>query len=256
MYVYDGVKSVKKNKFSKAYIIRTIVCLIIGIYIIFLYLDILTKDLGNTYSIILKYFIIILCFVITLFIGSDYIGKTDKYLVQLAKVLTLAADYYLLIKGDFKTGIVFFCFVQATYIIRHTVRSKSPHKNIFALLVMLLAAIILGFSFDIGYMEKGLVNLALIYASLLLTSLYCAFRVIGHSLYKKGESYLIASGMFLFFLCDVNVGLFNFISDGGRRFLTGYLIWFFYTPSQLLLSLSGFSGSYFKKNFKLGRHKA
>jgi hypothetical protein len=241
------VRFVKRNLFSKNNIVKALLGLIIVIYIIFLYLDILTRDLSNTFSIVLKYSIIILCCIITLFIGRDYVTKGDKYLVQIARGLTLAADYYLLIESDFKTGILFFCFVQATYIIRHTINSKSVHKNILALALMLLAANILVVTFDISYLEEGLVKLALIYASLLVTSLFCALQTIGSSFYKKGESYLIALGMLLFFLCDVNVGLLNFISDVSREFLTGYLIWLFYTPSQLLLSLSGFNESYLKR---------
>lgn len=232
-------------------IIENIVYLAVGIYILVLYLDIFTRNLGNKYTLLLKYSIIVLCFLLSLFIGKNYITRRDKYLVLLARLLTLLADYYLVLLNNFKVGILFFCFVQIVYIIRHTANSKKPYLNIPAILFFHVLSVIFMLNLTIAGVDKSLVNLALIYLALLLSSLFCSVSTLSGNLYKKSESYLIAVGMFLFFLCDINVGLFNFIGNESAKFLTGFLIWFFYSPSQLLLSLSGFDGNYIKKLFRL-----
>ncbi len=50
-------------------------------------------------------------------------------------------------------------------------------------------------------------------------------------------------------MCDLNVGLYNIVAGGNIKFFLGFLIWLFYLPSQLLLTLSGFKVQYLKKVF-------
>lgn len=222
---------------------------IIIIYFIFLCIDFITKDLKSTYSVTLKYSAILLCFIISLLIKSHGYSKRDKSLVQIARLFTLIADYFLAISGNYIMGVFFFSLVQITYIIRHSIMENSNYKNLMFFIVSLSIALTISLRIEITSIEKNLVVLALIYASLLITSLYCSVSTITRGKYSQKTSWIIALGMFLFFMCDLNVGLYNIVARGNIKFFMGFLIWLFYLPSQLLLTLSGFKVQYLEKVF-------
>ncbi|WP_082206945.1 lysoplasmalogenase family protein [Clostridium sp. BL8] len=211
-------------------------------------MDVLTKSLGNPYSIYLKYTIIIISFLITLLIGSNGYNRRDTILLQLSKLFTLIADYYLLIQDNFPLGIFFFCIVQITYILRHSYMEKKRYRNLIFLCTSIIFSILIFFRVKLEPLDNNLVFLALIYAALLVTSVYVALSTLKRSKYSKKSSYLIGIGMCLFFLCDINVGLNALIGETTLnnmitpkiKFLIGYLIWLFYAPSQVLLACSGF----------------
>ncbi|WP_346915971.1 hypothetical protein [Clostridium sp.] len=234
---------------SKKNFIKISSMIIIIIYLIFLYIDFVSKGLRNVYSVRLKYLTIVLCFVISLLIKSHGYSEKDKGLVQLARLFTLIADYFLTISGSYIMGIFFFSLVQITYIIRHSLMENKKHKNLIFFIVSLAIALIVSFKIKITSIEKDLIVFALIYASLLTTSLYCAVRTISRGKYPKKSSLMIALGMVLFFMCDLNVGLYNILEEGNIRFFLGFLIWLFYLPSQLLLTLSGFKVQYLEEIF-------
>jgi len=223
--------------------------IIIIIYFIFLCIDFITKDLKNTYSVTLKYSAIVLCFIISLLIKSHGYGKRDKSLVQLARIFTLISDYFLAISGNYIMGVFFFSLVQITYIIRHSIMENSKYKNLMFFIVSLSITLTVSLRIEITSIEKNLVVLALIYASLLTTSLYSSVSTITRGKYSQKTSWIIALGMFLFFMCDLNVGIYNIVAGGNIKFFLGFLIWLFYLPSQLLLTLSGFKVQYLEKVF-------
>jgi FtsH-binding integral membrane protein len=237
---------IKKLILNKSLLIKIILSLTIVFYILFLYIDANTQSLGNISSIYLKYAIIVLSFIITLLIGNHGYNKFDRCFLQCAKLFTLIADYYLLIHDNFAIGIFFFCLVQLTYIIRHSLMEHKQYKNVIFLALVLVNSMII--SFKINYTEKKLIILALVYAALLLTSVYSAVGTLTRGKYTKDGAMLIIIGMVLFFLCDLSVGAYNIIGKTSLKafipanieFLIGYLIWVFYAPSQVLLALSGF----------------
>lgn len=116
-------------------------------------------------------------------------------------------------------------------------------------IVSLSIALTVSLRIEITSIEKNLVVLALIYASLLTTSLYSSVSTITRGKYSQKTSWIIALGMFLFFMCDLNVGIYNIVAGGNIKFFLGFLIWLFYLPSQLLLTLSGFKVQYLEKVF-------
>lgn len=239
------------NKFiSKKNFIKISSMIIIIIYLIFLCIDFVSKDLRNVYSVRLKYLTIVLCFIIALLIKSHGYSEKDKVLVQLARFFTLIADYFLAISGNYIMGIFFFSLVQITYIIRHSLMENKKHKNLIFFIVSLTIVLTVSLRIKITSIEKDLIISALIYASLLTTSLYCAVSTITRGKYPKRSSWIIALGMFLFFMCDLNVGLYNILEEGNIKFFLGFLIWLFYIPSQLLLALSGFNIQYLEEIFK------
>ncbi len=223
---------------NRKIIVKSMSFLMLVIYIGFLYIDAANYNIGIVYSLHLKYSAIILCFIISLSIGSERIDKADKCLVQVARFFTVIADYFLVIKDSYKYGILCFCFVQIIYIARHY---RMANMNIYKVFLTASLGIVYIISFlykinpatfEMEYMTEGAV-----YGGILFTSLYLAL---------KTRKCLIITGMTLFFLCDINVGLYNFTNE----FIFGFLIWLFYLPSQLLLTLSGYKIEYIKQIFK------
>ena len=236
--------------------IKYISFFVVLIYIIFLYMDAMSKDLGNRASIYLKYLTIILCFIISLLIGADGYNKRDSFLVQLARFFTIIADYFLVLFDNYRLGILSFCAVQMLYIIRHTLMEKYKYRNFIFMTIVLAAAFFIVFAMHIE-IDRQLLIISTVYASLLITSLYTAIAAVNRGRYPKAGAWIIAIGIFLFFMCDLNVGLFNIINKYSstriyslqRSFFTGFLIWVFYLPSQLMLALSSFDVKYLKKVF-------
>jgi hypothetical protein len=222
----------------KRVFIKYISFLVVLIYIVFLNMDSITKNLGNEYSLYLKYSTIILCFILSLLIGSEGCNKTDKFLVQSARLFTVLADYFLVILDDCKYGILCFCIVQIIYIIRHNfvVKVKLYKLSLAAALIMTSLIMLLG-RINLLDLEKEVVMEGAAYGCILLLSLYIALQT---------KDYLICIGMLLFFMCDINVALYNIT----KEFILGFLIWLFYLPSQLVLTLSGFKNEYLKQIFK------
>lgn len=225
--------------------IRFSVGSIILAFATFTYLDISTMNLGNKYSLFVKFAIIFICFLMTLTIREEGFGSKDRHLLQAARFFTVVADYFMVIKDENKVGILAFCIVQILYIIRHTENSgkKIRVKSLIAL--TLVPGVLLVISANMLFKGNELLIFGLIYACLLLISLYCALTVYNKKLYSAAESASIAVGMTMFFLCDINVGLYA-LTD---RLVFGVLIWIFYAPSQLLLALSGFRATYLNRVF-------
>ena len=218
--------------------------LVMFIYFLFIFIDLSNKHTGSYYSILLKYISILIFFLTSLLIGKKGNSLIDTRLLKSALFFTLCADTCLLILNYFKLGIFFFCIVQILYIIRHKLLYHLDIRidNLFIYIILL---IILSLILNIilpETVDSQLYKIAIIYAILLTTSLLVALRCKG----------LIACGLILFFLCDINVALSYlihsysiYIFDIPLRFITSFLVWIFYFPSQLLLALSGF------KNFNL-----
>ncbi|MCY6369176.1 lysoplasmalogenase family protein [Clostridium ganghwense] len=206
--------------------------------IIFIYINFLIIDLQGGDPRLLKYVSILLCFVLVLLIGDRGIDKKDTILLQVALFFTTMADLNLVILKNFILGITAFCIVQIIYIIRHS-RKIILNKSNF-IVFLLESIVILGLVIMLNipfYEDKALYIVASIYSILLITSVYMAFGTIKRGVYSKRNSYFIMNGMVLFLLCDINVGLYHI---GKIQYISGLLVWFFYLPSQLLLSLSGY----------------
>lgn len=231
----------------KSSIIKSLILLNITLYFTFLIIDITNKDTGNIYSQFLKYSTILLCFVISLLIDKDGFNKKDTKFLHIALFLTTLADLFLVILNILSPGLIFFILVQLTYIKRHLSIYKPSKKIIFLVLSLYLVLLISLFPLKPTYIDWSLYFLGLTYGVILITSLLIALSTLKKKTYPKENSIIIALGMFLFFMCDLNVGLMNILK--GYNFYIAFLIWLFYFPSQLLLSLSGFSFKYLKSLF-------
>lgn len=211
---------------------------IIIVTIMLIYMNFLVIDLRDGDSRILKYISILLCFILSLFIGDRGNDKRDTRLLQGALFFTAIADFKLVILKNFISGISAFCIVQIIYTIRHSRNIILSKRNIVLFLIEGIIALGLVIMLNIHfYEEKALYIIVCIYSILLVNSVFMAFGTIKRGFYSKINSYFIIIGMILFLLCDINVGLYHI---GKIQHISGILVWFFYLPSQLILSLSGY----------------
>lgn len=213
------------------------IILIMLVYSLFIVIDLLNIESINYLSTLLKYMSIVIFFITSLFIGEYGHNLVDTRLLQVALFFTLCADTCLLIFNYFKLGVFFFCIVQTVYIIRHSILLRLKiSKSIFIFFLAIAIPFILA-PFKPIRIDGGLIIMTTIYAILLTTSLIVALKADG----------LIAYGLIFFYLCDINVALSTiliaypmFIGGTSLAYPARLLVWIFYLPSQLFLTLSGF----------------
>lgn len=142
---------------------------------------------------------------------------------KLALGLTFVCDVLLLFTSHFLAGVLCFCCVQFTYLSRFLTTKKRQLPAILAPVLSFFS--LLWFS--------PLTAAGLSYAMLLGANVWAAFRL--HQKERSRRSLLYFCGFLLFLGCDVCVGLFNTLLPSWS---IGRFMWFFYAPSQFLLSFS------------------
>ncbi|WP_408629709.1 lysoplasmalogenase family protein [Alkaliphilus flagellatus] len=232
----------KKELFLKILLIT--ICIL---YILFLYIDIFNiQDFIS--SDILKYISIIFCFLITLILGENCLDKKDISLLQTGLFITVFADLFLLILDYYILGITLFCFVQIIYYIRY--KGYRDSFTIVRFIIIFLFIMAVYFTLNIFIIKIDFIlAIAFFYSICLMTSTIEAIKAFKNNLYPYPNNYMVLWGMIFFFLCDINVAISNLTRE---IFVPLYnisilLIWFFYLPSQILLSISG---NKFKENKK------
>lgn len=212
------------------------------IYCAFIYID-YTNNFKTVHSSMLKYFGILLCLFLSILIGNNGHDKMDAIFLRLAIFLTALADLCMIILDLNELGMVIFCLVQITYIIRHS-RAIERRYNLNFLVVTIIVIILIVISLannllieDLGYegIKKITVVIGAVYAIILPYSVYTGWKTLKGTFYPIYSRYLVAVGMTLFLLCDINVALSVISKD------LSILIWIFYLPSQVLLALSGYN---------------
>jgi len=196
----------------------------------------------NIPSGVLHYFSIVLCFIYLLLL-IPYEKKEEK-LALIAMTFTLIADFFLTLLGaeGLKQilGTVFFVGTQVFLMLRikemnnrKRIHSFFPYFILWSVLLILISGVLLHridilLFFSISYYTMLLMNMVLSWV------------------YIK-KNVLFAFGMLFFVFCDTLVGLsmsgpyFEIIQGTILYSLTHMpinLIWFFYLPSQVLISLS------------------
>lgn len=216
-------------------LVEKILIYVAGIcYILFISFDFIKFNPFNL-SAKLKYLSIWICFGITLFRffsvnhPSFSMEKKIGWINITAFFFTLSADFFLLFTERYSLGIAIFCGV-------HIVRLYlfPPYKKRAEM--VLLEAFFASLIFFVC--RSFLIAAASFYGFLILTVTIMSFRkpILLADRYPVSK-YLLQLGMILFCLCDICVLLYNFPgSSYCISHLSGILIWFFYLPSQLLLS--------------------
>lgn len=228
-------------------VISVFILLEIALYLSFLFIDkriFVTRIESST----LKYASISLCLAFSLYCLIRK-RKMVNCFILIALVFTLISDYFLLFNTNqnlYVYGLITFIITQLIYFAFILYLRKSKLELLINLLVRFLltiAAIVV--TFYLNYSDV-LTILALVYfVELLSNFLYSTFLI------KFDKEYLIFSlGLLLFIGCDINVGLNNVhLFEGIDYSLVNFLMWVFYLPSQILLSLTNFIAQ--EKSIKL-----
>jgi hypothetical protein len=241
------------NRYFYNLVSKIIVVMILTLYILFLYMDFCNVATFVT-SDHIKYLCILLCFALSIICSKNMIVdkaeykemKKDILLLQLGMLITVFADLCLVILNVYTLGILFFCMVQITYALRYTPNKwMVTLKNFFIIFLDILLIYIVVNFFIIKI--NILLPISLFYAICLLTSVYKSIEAFKDNLYPSYTKYMVVMGMILFLLCDTCVALSNVteclptgtLELNNLEQISSYLIWVFYLPSQLLLSLSG-----------------
>jgi hypothetical protein len=250
----------------------------------FLYGAFLTLDLtGGSIDLskIIKFSIIILCFCYALFnnmsAGRSIIcfpGSQNKGLhsftkrksqtksdhisqcLQAALFFTVISDLFILMLDYYLYGVLTFILVQLLYEMKLIMVQRAKVKGRIDLGVLRVLSIRIALQVSIagivciilqqmGLVLENLLIATVFYFICILTNTIIAIRVAIINP-KAKENVIFAIGMFLFLLCDINVGLFNlsgFISMPENLYaqiytLSSILMWTFYAPAQVLIALS------------------
>lgn len=185
---------------------------------------------------IIKYISIILCFLFALF------GTKKFNFILLALFFTLIADYFLLFTDIFIFGVMFFILVQIFYLL-NIINNLNVFRTI-TLLIFLFLSVNLSIYYFLNSFEFFYIFIS-IYISLSFTN------IISYSyLHNKNplniEYILILVGIILLLICDIHVALYNLknfilIENSGLNnyiSISGKLIWIFYLPSQIFISIA------------------
>lgn len=194
-------------------------------------------------ELIIKFSFIALCFIIALISGRFCHSKKDWAFLVVGMGFTLISDYFLILARNYPVGVFTFCFVHIAYIMRV---STNRERSLMFIVSAFGSGVLFYALFSFISIFDTLVFIASVYAMLFVLDLiwhvkFCKHGGI-HGL-PKINRWIMLVGMILFALCDVNVLLFNlpnhiplFSTEIANR--SQNLIWIFYLPSQLLLSLS------------------
>jgi hypothetical protein len=246
------------------------------LYATFLTLDITGGRIGL--SVLIKYTIIILCFCYALLSGGVYksiffcvsnnlqaaAGKSslsklrkdqhiEAMILQAGLFFTLISDLFILILDYYFYGVVVFILVQQLYSIRLILLKYEKRDTTKKILLygrrvtfqVVLAAIVCLVLLLASVSLDSLLIASVFYFISILFNTIAAFGLAINDC-KKRSNLLYAVGMLLFLLCDINVGLFNltgFIKMPKEIYSVIYsyssiLMWTFYAPSQVLITLS------------------
>lgn len=215
-----------------------------SLYLWFLSLDLL--DTKTQLSALIKYTIIILCFCYALFYRAMN-NKSIAFYLRAALFFTVIADLFLLILDYYLLGVLSFVIAQQLYGLKLDYENKR-RKGTFEkrLILQLIAATFIYLL--LGWLELAtdpLLGITILYFISLVTNVVRAICLARGNKQWSGQA-KFALGMFLFLLCDINVGLYN-LSDyftlSGNIYHLLYsvsqlLMWTFYAPSQVLIALS------------------
>ena len=237
------------NKDFNSLVIKGVITIILALYILFLYMDLYNVK-GFITTDYIKYLCIILCFLLSLIFTKNSIADKDNnkdiVLLQLGMFITVFADLCLVIFNFYILGIVFFSMVQIIYAMRYS--GKKSKITLINFLIIFLCILLLYIVANVFIVKINvLLPFSLFYSICLLTSVIKAIEAFKDNLYPSPIKYKVVLGMILFLLCDICVALSNIATHlplealdlKNLEQISRYLIWVFYLPSQLMLSLSG-----------------
>ena len=208
--------------------------------IIYITFNILSATLPGD-PIYLKYAGVLLCLAVA---GAAiyFFRNKDAIILTCAFVATAISDLFILVIDTYyQIGLITFITAQSIYLYR--LYSDRLNKIKITLIARAVAAGILMALVDVIMTENGGINFMLaevcVYIVMLAGNVIDAFI-----LCKRGvKNIIFAVGLLLFLCCDICVGLDNAteiigLNLGSAAAAIQFLIWVFYLPSQVLITLS------------------
>lgn len=218
---------------SQKNIFYGIFSLLFLLYVIYNYIDFTSNNLiilhiGN----MIKYSSIVVCFILALLNSRFAVDKKDSTIVIIALAFTLLSDTLILVFEKNVLGVICFCFVHISYIYRYKPRWVLK-ISIFSSLLLIFLLLIRVFTQNQYFSFENIFG-----------GLYAFLFILDFVSFLKSDKnnfviVFVWVGLILFFLCDLNVALFNILSNDTIFYkLASKLMWIFYLPSQVLLALS------------------
>lgn len=150
----------------------------------------------------------------------------DNIYSLFALIFTLVSDTFLIFDINKIIAMISFCIVQILYMLKIKMilsKNKFNYYDIIRISLITIAIIILTIIY-----KDILISITTFYFIMLIFNLFESVPLI-----KK--NWLIPIGLLLFILCDIFVSL-DFLNVNLN--ISFNIIWFFYTPSQVFLTLS------------------
>ena len=192
----------------------------------------------------------VMCFLLVLLIGPTDISVADRRYLGAAFVVTLLADYFLILTDKMTLGTAIFLVVHGIYIARHAqgikasfapaVRAKTIKWMVITGVVAYGATLALIVTVKPILVRSGMFALDCVYLGFLSTSLWMAWGTLIRSFYPRYNAWMIAVGMTFFYCCDVSVGLSAALNGTDAGAILNNMVGLFYTPALVLLAFSGF----------------
>ena len=228
----------KTNKFF-LYLTPAFLLAEILLYGLFLAHDLGGAHIGNATAVKYATVLLALAFAATGFLTSA--GKPgairDTAFLTAGLVFTAISDWFLLVRGDhFEFGLVTFLCAQTCYAVRVRLAGRLTQKlsRVFLLLRVLLPLLLIALLPLLGLFSLLNALVAVYFVQLIFNLVENAVSAaLPGAPEERFRPLLLAIGFLFFIGCDICVGLSN-LAHG----LGGSLIWLFYTPSQVLISLS------------------
>ncbi len=212
---------------------------VIALLVIFAILTVLVQTTSGTLNIVISYAAVILACLSNLLFFEN---KPRFWLMQIALICTVCADWFLLVLGSgYEIGMCFFNVTQLAYAVRTYLDGtpKVRRVQLFVRLGFWVAAIVAVFAI-LGDRADVLSLISVFYFVNLALNIVFAFINV-----KRGI--LFPLGLVFFILCDIFVGFSNMggyleIPVGSFAYWLAYpgfnAAWLFYVPSQALLGTS------------------
>lgn len=207
-----------------------------------LYLSYLSLDIGG-FSLISGYIKFASIVILFLFVWIKSIWKMELNWIPLALGFSVFADFFLLFSNNYIPGLCAFCLVQLFLCIHIHQLFRMPYKPQILIVSCCLVIETIG-----GIVYHVISNITTILALSYFLFFLSNLIMIGYAWYRgkicTSKRWLFSIGCFLFFLCDIHVGLYN-ISDYytivGNQLDSNWFyfgMWMFYLPGQLLIGCS------------------
>lgn len=192
----------------------------------------------------------LLCALIVVLTRQAAVDRRDYLTLAAAFVVTLVADFFLILLDWMIPGTVLFIVVHALLTYRHSRgfrASLEPAER--ARTLTLLAAtglVVYGGSAGLIAVVKPILEvthmlaLDVAYLLILSTSLWMAWGTLIRRSFAPRNAWYIVIGMTCFYFCDVTVGVAAALKGQRAGDVLNNLVGFFYSPALVLLAFSGY----------------